>query len=254
MESNRRFFTVLVVGDNHNEMMESYSPNKKVDMYVKYKYLEAKNYLNAMKKAMSAICNDGRKSGLGKFQIDTIKERLAALEKMTPFEYYTSLTEGMYYDEEGNAMTDENPNIKYSSCAIGNKFSVPFTLLNGETSYSARKGDIDWSKMHLDKQHVYERAWELAVEDAKPNDEGEEKVKKTMSSKKKYFSNFKSKEEYVAYSTAYWTYAIVDENGWSDVDTVCNGNINKWIAGFYDKYVKKLSDDVLLTIYECGTI
>ena len=251
MDNTRRFFTALVIGDNHKEIMDEYSPDKKVEQYVKYKYLDAKKYLTTIKKAMSALCDDSRKSGFGKEQIDIIKGRLASLDKMSPFEYYQMLTEGMYYDDNGNALSDENPNVKYSSCHVGREFSVPFKMLSGEELYSAKKGDIDWSKMHLSNQRVYERAWELAVDDDEPNDSGEEQVKKIMSEKKNYFANFSSKEDYVTYSTAYWAYAIVDENGWKDVDSECNGNMQKWISSFYEKYVKDIPDDKTLTIYEC---
>ena len=253
-DNTRRFFTALVVGDNHKGLMDEYSPEKKVEQYIKYKYLDAKKYLSGIKKAMAALCDDSRKSGFSKEQIDIIKGRLDALNKMSPFEYYQTLTEGMFYDEDGNALTDENPNVKYSSCTIGNKFSIPFILKNGEESYSAKKGDVNWELMHMSNQRVYERAWELAVDDAEPESEEEEQIKSIMSSKGNYFSNFSSKEEYVAYSTAYWAYAIVDENGWKDVDSECNGDMQKWIASFYDKYIKDMDEDKTLTIYECNML
>lgn len=250
----RRFFTALVVGDNHEEIIKKYSIDNKVEKYVKYKYTDAKKYQSAIKKALSAICDDRRKSGLSNGQIELVKGRLAAIEKMSPFEYYQMLTEGMYYDEDGNALSDENPNAKYRSCHLGEMFSIPFKMQDGTEAYTAIKGDVDWKQMHMAGMKVYERAWDLVVNDEEPENDEEKRIKKIMGEKKNYFSTFPSKDAYVTYSTAYWAYAIVDENGWKDSDTECNADMMKWIGSFYDKFIKELPDNTRLTIYECSVL
>lgn len=180
-----------------------------------------------------------------------ITSKLKHIKEISSFEYYKEITEGLYYDKNGNALTDENPDGKYDTCQIGKHFSVPFTLINGSESYSALKKDIDWSKMHQNNTDVYYSAWELCVEGREPNTKEEEVIKDNMLEKTGYFDNFKDKEEYVAYSTSYWTWAYVDNERWQDVDTECNGDSIKWINDYYEKYIQPLPEDTLLTIYEC---
>ena len=40
--AKNRFYTVMVIGSNPDELMEKYSLGKKVEPYIKYKYLDAK--------------------------------------------------------------------------------------------------------------------------------------------------------------------------------------------------------------------
>ena len=253
MELNRetKRFVTLVIGDNQDELMEKYSKKKKVAPYVKYKYLEAEKYLKKMKAALSQIAEDPKKCMLSESQAEMIKERITALSKMTPFEYYRSLTEGMYYDSDGNALCDDNPNGKWTTCNVGKNFSIPFTLTSGQEAYEAKKGDVDWDKMHLANTGPYYRAWEMVVDGDDPDNEDEEQIYNAMKDKQNYFSNFQDKDEYVAYSTSFWAYAIVDDDGWKDADSECGGDMMKWVSTFYDNYIEKMDENVTLTIYEC---
>ena len=72
-----------------------------------------------------------------------------------------------------------------------------------------------------------------------------------MKDKTTYFSNFKSKEDYVNYSTRYWNYAVVTEKGWVDVDSN-GGDEKEWINNFFDIFIKNIPDEELITIYECS--
>lgn len=253
MELNResKRFVTLVIGENPSAIMEKYSKTKKVAPYVKYKYLDAEKYLKKIKSALSQIAEDPKKCMLSESQAEMIKERINVLSKMTPFEYYKSLTDGMYYDSDGNALSEENPVGKWTSCMVGKNFSVPFVLTSGQETYSAHKGDINWDKMHLHNTAPYYRAWEMVMEGEEPANEDEEQIYNAMKDKQNYFANFNDKDEYVAYSTSFWTYAIACEKEWKDVDSECGGNMMKWISTFYDNYINNMGDDVMLTIYEC---
>jgi hypothetical protein len=69
-----------------------------------------------------------------------------------------------------------------------------------------------------------------------------------MGNKQAYFSKFKSKEDYVNYSTAYWNFAYVDDREWVDIT---QNNESVWIEKFYDWFVTQLKPDDLVSIYEC---
>ena len=250
--TNSKFFSVMVVGDNPREIMDKYDKSKTVEPYVKYVYLDAKKYKDRAIKAMEKIALDGDKILLPDNIKEGLKERLKTLKKLSDFDYYRELTDGLYYDNNGNALSDENPDGKWVTCRNGGHFSLPLILKDGTESYAARCKDVDWSSMHKVNQDIYKNPWELVMEGREPEDDEERKIYDVMKDRTVYFSNFKTKGEYVNYSTNYWNYAYVDENGWRDIDSENKGDEIKWINNFYETYVKGLKPDDLITIFECS--
>ena len=238
----------MVVGDNHKELMGKYSIDLQVDSYVKYEYLKADKYLNNAIKALDNILNNADKIGIEASVKESLTQRIKILKKMTPFEYYRELTQDMFYDENGNALTNENPQGHWKTARIGRNFAIPLRLKDGSESYSARMDDIDWMAM-IEPTDLYEAAWEMVIDGREPTNEQEERVYESMKDKTTYFSKFKDKEDYVNYSTSYWNYAFVDENGWKDVDE--EGDEKKWINNFFERFVKTRNPNDLITIYEC---
>ena len=193
----------MVVGDNHKELMDKYSLDLEVESYVKYEYLKADKYLNNAIKALDNILSNADKIGIEPHVKESLSIRIKTLKQLTPFEYYRELTDGMYYDENGNALSTENLDGKWKTARIGRNFSLPLKLKDGSESYSARMGDIDWFAMN-EPTALYEAAWEMVVEGREPTNSEEERVYESMKDKTTYFSNFKNKEDYVRYSTSYW--------------------------------------------------
>ena len=252
-QTNSRFFSVMVVGDNPQELMDKYDSNKEVEPYVKYKYLDAKKYKNVAIKSIEKIVSEGDKIPLQGNIKEALKERLKSLKNMSDFDYYRQLTEGMFYDNNGNALSEENPDGKWTTCRKGGHFSIPFILYNGTESYSEYKSAINWHDMLEKNKEIYEAAWEIVVDGREPENDNEKQIYESMHDKQAYFSNFKSKEDYVIYSTSYWNYAFVDEEGWHDMDNTCNGDEKKWISEFYNRFIEPLPGETLLTILECTT-
>ena len=247
--TNSKFFSVMVIGDNHKELMDKYSMNLEVESYVKYEYLKADKYLSSAIKALNNILENADTIGIDATVKESLSNRVKTLKKMKPFEYYRELTDGMYYDENGNALSTENQEGHWKTARIGRNFSLPLKLKDGTESYSARVKDIDWDSM-VEPTKLYEFAWECAMEGREPQDEIEKKIYESMKDKTTYFSNFKDKDDYVTYSTSYWNYAFVDENGWIDVDSARSEK--EWIKNFYKKFIQHLEPNDLVTIYECS--
>ena len=247
-QTNSRFFSVMVVGDNHKELMDKYSLDLEVDSYVRYEYLKADKYQSNSIKALDNLLSHGDEIGLEPQVKESLERRIKTLKGMTPFEYYRELTEGMYYDENGNALSTENPNGHWKTARIGKNFSLPLKLKDGTESYSARDCDIDWDAMN-EPTELYEAAWEMVVDGREPTNEQEERVYESMKDKQAYFSNFKNKEDYVTYSTSYWNYAFVNKDGWVDM---VNEDERKWINNFYDRFIATIDPNDLVTIYECS--
>ena len=121
----------MVVGDNHKELMDKYSFGLEVEPYVRYEYLKADKYQNNSIKALDNLLSNADKVGLDTQLREGLERRIKALKKMTPFEYYRELTDGMYYDEDGNALTTENPDGHWATARIGKNFSLPLKLKDG---------------------------------------------------------------------------------------------------------------------------
>lgn len=240
----------MVVGNNPEDIVKKYSSEYKQEPYVKYKYLDAKKYQDAALKTLKAVLDNFDKINMSPHVKEALQERLANISDLSPFEYYRELTDGMYYNENGDALSEENPNIKYNTCRIGRNFAIPLKLKDGTESYSALAKDIDWESMNGANKSVYEAAWELVIDGREPQSDDEKTIYEAMKDKEAYFEKFKSKEAYVTYSTAYWNYAYADENGWVDVDD--DGNEEKWINDFFTRFVKNIKPNDLVTIYECS--
>ena len=247
-------FSVLVVGDAPEELLSKYDIKAEVKQYVKYKYLDSQKYQDRSIKALEKILDDADKIGIDNTIKERLRERLKVLSKMSSFEYYKELTDGMYYDSNGNALTTENPNGKWATCHIGRNFSLPFKLKDGSESYKAKVKDIDWDFMCSGKKPIYEATWELVMENRDPKDEQEERILSFMKDKQEYFKKFISKEDYASYNSMYWNYAYLDRKGWKDIDSdsIPKGNEKWWINNFYDTFIKPLDEDTMLSIYECS--
>lgn len=245
-----KFFTVMVVGDNPEGLMSKYDKALKVKPYIKYKYLDAEKIrLNAIK-MLSNIIASYDKFAMSEDQLEYFKSRLKAINGMSSFEYYSSLTNGLYYDADGNALSEENPDGKWDKYNLGKNFSYPLKLKDGKESYQALSGDVDWNQMHMETNSVnlFEIIWRLVVDDDDPSDANEEQLKNNWKDKKNYLSGFKNVDEFISHNCAYWNYAYLDKNGWVDVDD--EGDEMKWVLNFFERFIEPLKNDEKVTIYE----
>ena len=129
-----KFFSVMVVGDNHKELMAKYSMDVEVEPYVKYEYLKADKYLNGAIKALDNIIANADTIGIDANVQESLATRIKNLKKMTPFEYYRELTDGMYYDENGNALSTENQEGHWKTARIGRSLGVHLILATQKPS------------------------------------------------------------------------------------------------------------------------
>ena len=243
-------FTVLVVGDNPEELMSPYQIGLEAPKYIKYKYADAKKMRKNSIKVLTEIITDPQKFSLNDFHVNYFKEKIAHLNELSDFDYYREITDGLFYDENGDAWSDENLNGKWKTYSLGKNMFVPLQLKDGSETNQAKVSDIDWPKMHLANCHLYELAWDLAKGIIQPQNEQQKQIAQNMSKQENYLSNFKTKEDYVLHNCAYWNYAFLNDKGWSDIDN--SDDPNKWVATFYDKFIANLTENSTITIYECS--
>ena len=247
MENNRHF-TLVVIGENPEELVRPYDNNIKVEPYKVYEFSKAKEYRDQYITFYESLL---RSKKLTESEKESINNAIDYYKSIDEIDFYLELTDGKDLDPEtGDLISNENPNGRYDVCRLGKKLSMPLITKNGDEVFSARKKDIDWDKIHLANSKIYERTWEMVMEGSKPNTEEEEIIYENMKNRTAYFNFFENKEKYVMNSTAFWGYAIVDQkNGWRELED--NMSQVDWVSTFYDKFIKKLPGNTLISIYEC---
>lgn len=258
------FRTVLVIGDNHEEIIKKYSLDTVVEPYVRYKRDEASKLQKKHLQFLESILTNPNFT-MTERQKEMYKNMYLDFKEMDDFDYYLHITDGCKYDEKtGNALSTENPNAFYrgEKCyhqrliATNGKeeapFSNPFKMKDGSKAYIAHYNDIDWSLNHMYGTYIYQRAWELCVDDDEPQNEQEKKIKESMSNRLDYFMNFKDCDEYVRHSCSFWTYGVATKDKYEEVSFKISDK--EWVANFYKKYIKNIKGNPLLAIYEVRSL
>lgn len=243
-----RHFIVIVAGENHEELIAKYGPDVKVEPYTVFEYSRAEEYRqNKITFYEKLLENDG----ISEDQRIYITECIKDWKEMDIMDFYLELTEGLELDEKtGNAISSENPDLKYVQCNVARKFAYPFILKDGSEVFSAKKGDIDWSKVHLADARAYEVAWDTVMEGKTPETDDEKAIYENMKERKYYFEIFGNRENYIKSNTAFWGYAFLsEETGWVELDNTIPQF--EWVSDYYDRFIKPLPDKTLLTKYEC---
>lgn len=250
------FRTLLVIGENHLEIAQKYSLDTKVDPYIRYRFDDAKQlhvkYLKVLEDLIKKTQNNNKKLA------DKYKEMYDEYREMDDFEYYQQLTYGCKYDDNGDAWSDENPNAhyQYEKCydkrikqdqSNESSFSNPLILKSGKKAYSALMGEIDWSKNHMYNTEIYKSAWDICVNGREPVTKEEKLIKQNFGRRNDYFANFKNADEYIKHNCSFWCYGVATNDDYTCADT---SDPIKWTGDFFDRFVKGLSDNERLSIYE----
>lgn len=251
-KSGSNVFTVMVIGDNPEELMMQYDLNLKVERYLKYRYLDAEKMHKNSMTILGEMIKDPKRFNLNPINVDYLKKQLHTFEEMSSTDYYTMITNELYYDEKGDAWDDSNPNGKWSTFRIGRNLSIPFTLKNGEEVYSAMYEDINLDKLFMTNTDLYKTVWKLIIDGEEPIDEKERNIYNNMKGYYNHISKFKTQDDYVQYNCAYWTYAVLTKDGWFDIDD--ENNEQEWIKNYYKRFVEVLKPNEKLTLFECTRI
>lgn len=244
--ASQNYFSVMVVGENPEELLKPYSKSLKVDEYIVYKKEDAKkiqdNEISVLKQLVSL-------NTLPRNQKTAIFKRLSAIELLDEDEYFDFITKNMKHNENGDAVSNENPNGKYDYIKLGRRFSMPLKTYDGQEVYQGYARDIAFEQMHLSNQETYEVIWEMFKEGKKPSNEIEKTLYDNMSTLNNYFDSFATKEDYVSYNTSFFHYAYLDNNGWIDMDD--SKDPKEWVREFYQRFVSPLDPNDFISIYEC---
>ena len=243
-------FVCIVASEKPFELLEKYKKGKRGEKHIVYRFKDREQIKAKFVKFYEEMSKaDAYSEKVREYYGDVSKE-IAAMDVN---EFFEGMCEdnGFLMDEEtGDAYTYENPDGKFRGVELGKFFSLPFKLKDGTLAYQARKGDVDWSLMHLSGSHVYEVVWELVMEGRKPVDDEETRLYENMKNRKYYFEKFGTKERYVLFNTAFWGYAFLsDSQPWVQLED--DMDQFDWVRDYYVKYIEPLPDDTLLTVMEC---
>lgn len=255
----------MVVGENHVEIAKKYSltNGKKSEKVILLKHSEVQQEFDKHKRYAKEKLIEFQKIGNTKM-IEMYSNLCDVLENTTLDEYFDAVSEGSLIDENGDVYTLNDPCSKYSDERCGqsifektgeyNGLSQPFPLKNGGFSLVAKKGDIDWERIHMVPEDVamFDAVWRLCVLGDKPMLPIEERIYNNMKNRIAYLKQFKSKEEYIRHSCAFWCYGIANDDGCVLLDDLSDiPNYDKtWVSGFYEKYIEPLPDDTVIALYD----
>lgn len=245
-----RHFVCIVASEEPLNVVDKYDKRKHNEKRLVYRYDDREKLLQNFIMMYDAMY---RSADTNEEEKKEIKKRIEYLMDETPDDFYDEMCEenGYEIDEEtGDAYTHKNKDGKFSSIELGKFFSIPFKLKDGTEAFQARKGDIDWSKMHLYNQKVYEAAWDMVMEGKEPTNDNEQIIYDNMKHRTTYFQKYGDRENYVLSNTAFWGYAFVsDDVEWCQLED--NEDQFEWVKAYYDRFIAPLSDDTKLTIMEC---
>lgn len=243
-----RRFVCVVAGDNPDRIIAKYDSKLKVEPYVLYWKKDARALRDHKLLMLSNVLK--HPEGLSDLEKDSIKEDLDYYQTLSPDEYFEELGSGMDYDDDGNILTTTNPNGKWSYHNIGNTFSMPLVLFDGTKTHQAKKGEIDWTEIHLKGQDTYRVVWDMVIGGKKPEGATEQMLYENMHSYTDYLMKYGDKKTYVAANTSFWGYAFCSEKtGWKELEP--NMEQFPWVINFYYNFIVPLPDDTLITIVEC---
>lgn len=240
-------FTLIVIGENPDEIVSKYDKNNETEPHILYYKDKSKKYRENALNIYKFMLTDSTLSDSKKHYLEEIVE---SISDMTNEEYFEFLAIDKTYDEDGNIITTENPDGKYDVCHIGKNLSLPLINKTGQEVFSELKGNVDWDKVHLTDPKAYEVAWDTVVEGKKPQNDDEKTIYNNMKNRTQYFMTYGDRETYIKANTAFWGYAVVDQNGWKELEDGIDQF--EWVINFFDRFIKNLPDDTRISVYECA--
>lgn len=203
------------------------------------------------------------------------------------FDIYCEVYHGAIRNANGLYGYMHNPKAKWDWFQIGGRFSGRLPLIeNPSQTYplpnfsweweekekmeviekglvnSAKKGDIDWNKAHMNKEE-YDKAirfWDMKVLGADPITEKEkESLKWDLYKPSYYVDRYKDSATYATCQSSFTMWAYVQNGewfekgkmGWWGLSSESHDEAILWELEFFDVVIKPLSNDEFLTVVDC---
>ena len=222
------------------------------------------------------------------YEIDSFENQL--LKAKSDEDFYKAMRDdkSYSYDEDGNQLTTYNPNSKWDWFSIGGRWDKLLYVdkdnkdttkeasgimgqLKGEVDQTvgghpnlvrvngAKIKDIKFDLMGGDYNKAL-REWELIVDKEEPKNDEEKEIVGNNYYKPDYFRDlYGSKEEYARQNSLFYTWALVDENGWAEQGKMgwfgFDNSTKESKDSFVDKFQEYIKDpenqDKYMFIVDC---
>ena len=249
--NRRNYFSLLVIGDFPDVQIKPFGPDAEPVAVMQKSDLKnlRKSTINEYKDVIEKIKADKDFSESTRdYAMMLLQTRLDKLMALNDEGFWLAITEG--YDVDDETQTAYINNAKYEVITRAKFFAMPFIDKNGSETYSARKNEIDWRMTDDDGTNDYIVAWETVVEGRKPKDKNEAHIYNVMKGHRDYMLGFGNKDNYVESGTKFWTFSVLMDGKWVDLDDSSDDNQFEWVRNYHKRFISGLPDDTLLTLYE----
>jgi len=260
-------FTVLVVGGKDiDNQLAPFQENNMGDCPQAYLEFQVEHYKKDFKGEVARLLSEMKKNV--KEQITSLKkEDLAIYSKLAKAKKYSEFLKkngGYASDSNGNLGYLSNPNSKWDWWVMGGRWSGFFKMKKGKKGVlgepgvgnntpqydcdQAEKGDIDFKFMENDPKEIENlmKHWETTLSG------------KSFYKPEYYKIRYGDIDNYLCIETKFSTHAVLRNGEWFE-----NGAIgwfgttgakpeeeNRWSLEFFDRFIKDLPNDTLLTIVD----
>lgn len=226
-EYNEPMFSVLVAGDVD---LSIYDSNKTVDPYVVYKYSDK----HKIKQQAIDIYKEFIKNNTNSLMSSLLKLKLQEIEESTDEEYFETATKGMTFDKvTGDALSTINPNGKYRYINEPNE-NTAVPLLGDK--FQCNVSELPTYKIDEYLKSKYEEHWDYVMKDGAKMTK--DSLIQTYGDKNTYIS--------VMMEPMFYNAFVSSETGWVEPNY---NEQNEWVLTFRDKFIKKLSKNTKLKVY-----
>jgi len=260
-------FTVLVIGEDPEKLLEPFDENLEVPEYVKLTRASArKERVAEIRDLKRKLKKDPERKNMVFF-----KEKLVEIEEMSDEDYFKHKVRFHgSFNEKGEPLTTYNPKSQWDWFQIGGRWIGAFYLKHGAKAAamstpsrlgatsrdymdratdtmrcdSARLRDIDWDRMFEESKKEYEEGWDRyqeALKTMKP-----EVLGTNMTETKQAYMKKARKERVLI------AYAVLTEDGeWHVPGPDDEDDRKEWDAKFWERFIKPLGPNTKLTMVDC---
>lgn len=231
IQQNEIIYTVLVAGDID---LSKYDKNITVSPYVAYKFSERSKIREVALQTYNELY---KKFTSNKDFNPTLSSlflmKLQDIEEMSDEEYFEEITKDMKYNENGDAITEENPNGKFSEllepCLLT---AVPLK----DSYFKCKVSELYPYKVNIFEQKKCEERWDDIM-----SGEYAPMIKESL------ISRYGNKETYVKVmmEPMFYNAFVSESTGWleqSDEDQI------QWVINFRERFIKNLPEDTILKV------
>ncbi len=255
MKEEQIHFSVLVIGDDIDSILDKYDENKDVEPYEDKSQSEIEGEFRDHQKRCFEKVFEGQE--LNEFDRKTLE-----LNHVTP-EWWQEWND-QDLNEDGNSLTTYNTDSQWDWYEVGGRWMGSLVLKKGRTGKLgtpgvfmnppkhdadiATIGDVDWVAMRNIKKDECVTHWDFLFT---TTDEQKLMHHESYESKKtELLEKYGSKKEYVRRMGIWTTYALVTDEDWFERDSSDPDGDEKY-ANQFVSVLKSLPKDTIITVVDC---